>query len=318
MGNSVENEIKDIDYSLRGIFSFKKILILIIVSSLIIVNSIPFKDKVDSIIYGTLTNIPGCKINFSSYEFSYFLPKIIFKDLNFAKGCFGLSRSMSFSKSDIYILGPSLYPFGFAFRTQLKYLNSKVDAEIITGISELTLLMETTIDDRSDKDKHNIIDISDFKNLVQGPKLKGKIYLSNIFANIGYNGAIKDTKINIASKNLIIPTQTISIVNIQKIELGPVLLQAEMVTDSKLKLVKLTVGDDKSPIIAHFTGDIKFNKRNINHSPLNFRGELGLSEDFQEKYSWTNLVFSSFDKKDKFYQIEVKGNLESPIYRSAR
>jgi len=312
----INNELKDVDYSIRHLFQPKVILLIIFILVYSAISALEILKVWDQKIKQSVQSIPGCPIQFSDYHYEFFMPKIIINNISINQRCFRSQKNLNLSKLTINILGPSFSPFGVALRLKTNYQSNSINSKVVLGFSSLALLMESQKSDHSTSE--NIIDLSEISDFIPAVKLQGHIHIDHLFTEVSYGGLLNELRFNIASNDLKLPTQSINIFKVETIDIGSLLLQGELSDKKNLSLHKFTLGKEKSPIIANFSGSANLNQKMIAQSTLNIKGELGLSPEFQEKYAWTNFVFGKFDKKDKFYQIEVKGKIGSPQFNSPR
>ncbi len=307
-------DLDNIDYTYKHLFKAKWIITALCICFLVLVSVIPIGDKFDAVIQKAITS-SGCPIKYSNYEFKFFAPRIELSNLLIPRRCTNLSQDINLEKTALYLQGPSFSPLGFAMRLKTQYGTSPIDAKLIVGFSSITVHIKN---DPKDQQNWNVINLADIGKLQKNFKVAGHIHLSNVYTQLTYAGQIANLKLNVASKDFKIPGQNIQIFKIGTIDIGNMLLQAELKNGSSLELKQFTLGKDGSAIIANFKGSSKLKMRRIKESTLKIRGELALSPKFQEKYAWTNILLGKFDKKDNYYQIEVSGKFGSPKFTSAR
>lgn len=312
--SDIQEELDKINYSYKFLLAPKWLIGSGVIFFLIIVLQFPAKDKVDQLIYSSLTNIPGCPIQFSDYRFELFAPKLVFNNINIQGECFKKpGEPIKLKELKVYIRGLSFSPLGASFKVVTRLKNTLIEAKIVPGISSLSVLMEN-----DGEEKSNIIKLSDFASAIPAVELDGDINITNLYLSMGYNGKIKDLTANLASKNFAIPAQTIQFVGVKNLQINNFLLQVMSLKNGKYKIKKFILGDDKSPIIAEFSGELKPNLSQVKKTYLNISGELAFSDKFMKDYSIVNIFLGQFDKKDKFYQIQAKGSLSSLKYSSPR
>lgn len=317
--SKIKEELEQIDYSYKTLVKAKTVIYTLIIFVFTIIFSFPFEKKLDSIIYSSISSIPGCPISFKDYKFELFSPKIVINKLNLDKRCFGNAPSnLKFDQVLIKFRGLSFSPFGPSFKIETKLLNNPVEAFIIPGFTSLSVLLENESENGKFNSPHNKFHISDFNKFIPSLKLAGELVVSTAYLKMGYNGKLKDLALNIASKDFFIPEQKIMGFRVSKMVINKLLLQMNFLKNDKIRLKKLIIGDDKSPLIANFAGDMNLNLRNFQTSSINLKGELSISEEMQKNYLLLKIYLDRFDKKDKFYQIQIKGKLNSPEISTAR
>jgi len=302
---SSKEELDSIDYKIPGMRRSRWITYLVVCFITGLFLYFPITYKVKSIIKSGLNSIPGCSIEYKDLTFEYFLPKVIVNDLNIPKRCFGQSgEPLAIDNTKIYFRGFSFSPFGPHFKVEASVFDTKISTYITAGIGGVAVNI-----------KENIIELSKIQSILPIVKLAGKVKVDAILKLKG--NKISDLKIHIRSKDFILPGQSISAFTLATMRLNDFLVKAEMV-NSKLKITNMILGDSEAPIRANFKGDIKLNTKNIRSSNLNLKGEVAFSEGFLNKYSIIKLLMNKFDKKDEFYQIQIKGPLSSPTPSSPR
>jgi type II secretion system protein N len=314
MMNNQKTTKPNIDYSLGFLKSPKFIIVAAVIFTLTLLSNLTVKERLNSLIYSSLTGIPGCPIEFSDYRVEFFFPKIILDKVNIKKSCIrSLSENLKIKELSLSFTGLSFSPFGPSFKVRTEVFSSKIEAAIVPSFSSFAILLASDT-----STKANIINLDSLSSLIPNVKLAGDINITAAHIDMSYQKKLNDLTLNITSKNFTIPAQTIILFKIEEQPINSFLLQITSTNKSKLKINKLILGDEKSPLIADFSGDLALNMRQPRSSKINIKGELSLSDKFLEKYAFIQMYMNQFDKKDKFYQIQVKGPLTRPKLSSAR
>lgn len=323
-------ELDQVDYSFRFLWSIKWIVAILLILMITLISNFSLTSKLDSLVHSSLDISKTCRLKINDYHFEFFLPKIVLKKVNIPASClaYRLPNGLNLDKVNIFFRGISFSPFGLSTKLSTDILSNQIEAFIIPGLTSLSVILESKSENGKFTSNINKIKLSSLKNIIPYVKIKGDIYFSNVLFTMGYNGQIQNILLNVSSNNLLLPAQTINIpspmgpepipMKIDQMQINSFLIQAENEDGTNLILNKFIIGDENAPIKSHFSGDIKLNMRNINMSPIDLKGELGFSKEFIEKYSILDLALGAFDKKDNFYQIQLKGMLGSPNPSSAR
>ena len=323
-------ETKDIDYSYSFLLSPKWIFGILLFFILTVLSYIPLKKYMDALIYSKLVFGPGCQVKVKNYHFEWFAPKLVLEKTKIPGTCFGetLPSGLLLDTTKVYFRGLSFSPFGLSARIDTNIFQSEIETYIIAGFNGLSVILESESKDGKFISETNKIKISSLNKLLPSLEVKGDLYLSNILVSMGYIGELSKVVVNIASKNLQLPAQQVEIpspmgggtlpLGIPDMPINSFLLQATSDDGKNIEISDFIVGDDNSPIRAQFSGQLALELRQIMLSQLNISGELGFSDEFLENFAIIQAFLSSFDKKDNFYQIQVKGTLGSPQASSAR
>ncbi len=315
----INKELENVDYSYGFLLKPKYLLILLSLFFATILIYTPFGKKIDSLVYSSLTSIPGCPINLGSYHFELFAPKLVLKNIKIPSRCIGSrGEDINLKEAVVYIRGLSFTPFGASFKVRTEIFNTPLEMFIIPSFTSISILMENESKGGNFTGKYNRIKLENLKQLIPMVKLKGELNVSTAYVQMGYNGQLKDLTLNIASKNFVIPAQTIFLLKLKPLKINNFLLQINSLNNNKIRLKKLVLGDEQAPIRSNFSGDMTLKPKRIKSSSLNVTGEVFFSEQFEKDYSIIKLFLAKFDKKDNFYQILIKGKLGKPEFLKAR
>ncbi len=316
--NNQEQELDLVDYEQSDFKPLRRKLILGFIAIIIILSNIPLKSQLDKIIYSSLNINSRCTIGLKDYSFEWFAPKIRLNGLNVPKSCArSLPKSLKVDDLKLYIRGLSFSPLGLSFKLSTEFEGNLIEAFIIPGISGLSILLESPSNNGKFTSEINSFNLNSLSKFIPNVNLSGDITISTLFLQLSYAGQIKDLAINIASKNFKIPTQKIMGFTLKQLAINSLLIQATQDQNKKIVIKKLTLGDENSPIIANFKGDIKLSS-NIKSSKLNLIGELAVGEKLSKDIFILGAYLKKFDKKDKFYQIKIDGLLGKPKLSSPR
>lgn len=262
----------------------------------------PIGEKTESMVRKTLASLPGCSITYDTMEFGWFLPKLVVKDLQMPSRCFGSRGApLILEETFLYIRGISFSPLGPHFKLATTVMKTPIEAQITLGV---TGALTAALHD-------NTIDLANLKPILpEGMLLAGNAKV-NVMAEASPSG-LNDLDLKIESKDFALPGQTIQAFRISRLPINNLLVKADLKPNGQLELQEAVIGDADSPIRANFKGDLKLNKAAPVMSPINLKGEIAFSQKFMEDYSIIGMFMNQFDKKDDFYQIQIKGNLARP------
>jgi len=262
----------------------------------------PISAQVQSFIKKAVGSSPACPITYTDLGFQLFMPKVIVKNVNLPASCFGNSGApIVLDNLFLHIRGLNFSPIGPHFKVETQLFGNPLEAFVTVGLSTMAINLDNT--------KLNLSELSKF--LPAGVKLNGDIQVEAL-AKAGQSG-IQDLNLKASSKNLIIPSQNIMGFALTTLNIKNLLLKTQMESNNMLRLTDLIIGADNSPIRGNLKGTIRLNQRNINASPIDLIGEVAFSQEFLDKYAIIGMVMNQFDKRDDFYQIQLKGALGSPI-----
>jgi hypothetical protein len=296
---SVE-QLEKIDYQYPKHGKFKWLTVILVLFLLTVVSYIPISYKIKSMIKKQVQSIPGCPMDYKDIETEFFLPKFVIKDLVIPSRCFGQRGGSPLKLENVYlhIRGLSFSPFGPHFMLETTIVENTIKAYITTGFDSISL-----------KIRENEIDAKVLNLFVKKFKLLGKLKLdAQVVA--GTKG-LKDFKLNIRSKDLVIPPQKISALSVYTLKLNDLLIQSYM-DGNKIIIKDIVIGDVNSPIRANYKGHIKLSQPNFRRSSIDLKGEVKFTNKFIEDYAILKFALPQFTKKDEFYQINLKGPITRP------
>lgn len=304
MSNDQDSSFSHINYSLPKVGVFKWISYILIVFVVTVILYFPFLMTVESLVKSSLTKIPGCPIEISELNFELFSPKIIIPRASVPKRCFGQFGSpIIVTQTKLFFRGFTFSPFGPHFKLETNLLSNNINALVTTGISE----SQININD-------NNIKLDSLYEVFDAIKLNGNVKLNAVVKL--KDQKLDDLKLTMKSTNLGLAAQSIGNFTLYGLKIKNLDLIANM-NKGKVNIKNFILGDQAAPIRANFKGSITPNN-NFSKSIANISGELAFSDPFQKQYSFIDFVMARFTKKDKFYQIEIKGPLSSPLVRSPR
>lgn len=305
MSNGQETNFEHINYSLPKFGVFKWISYILIIFVVTVILYFPFLMTVESLVKSSLTKIQGCPIQISELNFELFSPKIIIPKTTVPKRCLGQSGSpIILEQTKLLFRGFTFSPFGPHFKLETNLLSNNIEALITTGISET----KVNIND-------NKISLQSLQEVFDQVKLNGDIKI-NAVVNLKSN-KLNDLKLTMNSSNFGLSSQKVQNFNIYALKIRNLNLIAEM-DKGKIQLKNFILGDKDSPIRANFKGFITPNNNDFSRSISNLKGEVAFSKEFEEQYSFLNLLMGGYTKKDRFYQLEIKGPLGYPSIKSPR
>ena len=302
---SADNELEEIDYELPNASKSKWIAGILGILFVSIFLYFPISYKVKSLLRTNISKIPGCPLKYKSISTELFLPKLIVDGLSIPMSCFKqYGQPIKLNKTYLYFRGFSFSPFGPHFKLETEINKNPISAYLTAGIGGIALNM-----------RENKLDLD--KVLKSFPKVKfSGIVEVDALVRLK-SGKLNDLKLNIRSKNFMLPAQSIQGFTLGNMKINDLLIQTQM-TDNKLNIKDIILGDTDSPIRAKFNGDIKMHAKNIKMSTLNVKGEVAFSQVFLDKYMIIGMFMKKYDKKDEFYQLKIGGTIGKPNPTSAR
>jgi hypothetical protein len=293
-------QLDKIDYQYPKHGKFRWLTIILVLFVLTTFSYFPIIFKVKSIIKKQVQTIPGCPIDYLDIETEFFLPKFIIKELTIPSRCFGQFGAPPLKLKNVYlhIRGLSFSPFGPHFMLETDIMDNNIKAYITTGINGVSLNI-----------RENTIEAKLLSLFIKELKLLGQFKI-DAFMSTGSEG-INDFKLNIRSKDLVVPPQKIASLSIYTLKLNDLLIQSYM-QDSKIIIKDIVIGDMNSPIRANYKGHIDLVQPRFKRSKIDIKGEVKFSEKFIEDYAILKFALPQFTKKDEFYQINLKGPITRP------
>ncbi len=312
MKNS-EKEIQDIDYSMSPLWSPKYIIGYVLICVIVIGTHLANSNILAFLNQTSYKINSRCTIQTTTPHFSLFMPKVYFDKITIPSQCLNKSsKNIVLEKPIIHFNFVSFSPLGFKFVLETVVLGQSLELDLIAGFSDLSILIENK------SNNINTIQLRDLNDFTSPVRLDGELIISTIFATLSYKGVLSDLAVNVASKNLVLPAQNIKGFNLKVLNINKLLIQMNKLNNNKFHLEKFIIGDDKSPIIGQFAGEIIVNKKNFAYTGLQIGGELKVSDSMLEENFLLKALLDQFDKKDKFYQIQVDGSITAPNFTSKR
>jgi len=120
--------LDDIHYDFSFLKKPKWILGLVSTFLIILLLNFNIKEKLDNLVFTSLTTIPNCSINLDDYHLNILpLPHISFDNLSLGRNCLGMrssfnSKPIKLENTKAFFRGPSLFPLGA--RLKLETWNS--------------------------------------------------------------------------------------------------------------------------------------------------------------------------------------------------
>ncbi|MBY0518013.1 MAG: type II secretion system protein GspN [Bacteriovoracaceae bacterium] len=257
----------------------------------------PFEKKIETLVKSQLATLPGCRANFNSLHFEFFLPKVVLTDIQLPASCLGGSNPIKLPRMALKFYGPSFSPFGLAFKMETELSGHEVGIHYAAGTSvQMINIQEPELP------------ISALRSVLPMlPKIEGTVDLNVKVAVEGKN--LNDLKILIQSQNLVVPAQNLTDFKIPRLALGNLSLKAESKGPRKIGIQEFILGKPEAAIRAKFSGTIDLATGAIAYSPVNMKGEAAFSEEFLQSFPILNLMLPQFTQKDGFYQIKLGGTL---------
>ena len=295
----MEDKLLNIDYQF---FSLKKKRWIFFAFATLLISFVlyfPLLDIATDKINKVLILNTECPIQIQELGVELFLPKLVVTNLKIPAICLGDSRDTILAQSLLYFRGPSFSPLGLSFKLQTNLGDSPFAVLLGLGFNKIKIKID---EQKIDFEKLPIIN-SKFK-------LNGVIELNAIIESDFAH--ISSLKLNILSNDFIIPAQNISGLNLPTMDLHPLILKLNSKSAKLWQLENLSLGSSDSSIRMQSSGSIQVNPASVIDSNLDLLAELSISDDFMNQFSIFKILLSGYTKKDKFYQMKIKGPLISP------
>ncbi len=295
MDTKSENEIDNIDYkvdlkTLGKIFAiFGSVFILTFVLNFPIIKLT--EDKIRTLLAGNRS----CPITFDKMSLSFLLPKVVLENVNILGQCIDKQQDIVLEKAETKILGPSFSPLGIATQSNFDFLGNHLEVLFSQGISSSMIKLND-----------QTIKLNTIRDLMDTVNLRGNLNINSLLELINFE--IKSGNLFLKSKDLAIGSMNISGFNTPSLDINHFSLKG-VISNGVLVISDLIIGDKKSPIRANFKGKIEINNRNIMISKIDLKGEIQFSKDLTEKLFIIDQFLKSYNKKDNFYLIQLKGTL---------
>ncbi len=307
----MSQEEQSIDYSLSHLKRKKIVFFLIALFCLTLLVKFPMKSLLNQKLQSLLQVSPSCTIDLQKNEFEFFLPKIIFGDVTLPAGCVFPQKQIKLKETSLHFRGLSFSPFGLSFKLETTYKQNQLEAFFIPSFNSISILLENESEGGKFLGKTNKINFSDLKEFLPIVRFNGDLVISTLFLQLSYGGSLKDFILNVSTNNFLFPKQSIMGFDLEKMDINSLLIQLNLLPNNKLRIKKFIIGDEQSPLKANFSGELKLNTRNLKTSFLNTQGELFVSDKILQDIFLLKSILDRFDKKGKFYQIEIKSPLNS-------
>lgn len=302
---SSSSRLPEVDYTLPKM-SKKRWVVLLLCSFIFgCFVAFPFFQSVENKLKALLATIPGCSISFSKLDYEIFLPKLIMKDVTVPSRCLKLDSAEPVQISEIRLNFRliSFAPFGPHFKLETEIFKNPISAYLTFSLFNHAINI-----------KENIIDLAKVSPLIPNVDLKGKVTINSFVEFNSKN--ISKLKLVASSKDLIIPGQRIMGFTIFPLAIKNFLVKGQMDDKGKFNLEDFILGDTESPIRSNFKGKIDLKPSNISLSKLDLKGEVFFSDEFLEKLALIKMAMAQYTQKDKFYQLEISGQMGRPQVKS--
>lgn len=244
-------------------------------------------------------NLP-CPVVLSETITKLMPPGVYFENIKLSERCAPQLGAINLESTRLSLLGPSFSPLGLYFRVSTNWLGESL--EVSTGVG---------VNTQKFKLDNQTFSVGKLPASLLPVNVSGKLLFSGQLTL--KNQQLDDLDLNISSKDILLPSQSIQGLDLPALSIGQLSGQFFLKDPKNLIVKKLIVGDDQSPIRASFQGSIKLNQAMITMSQIDLVGEVKFSDDLLEKFGIIKLIMGQFDNKDGFYQIKLLGSLGAPI-----
>ncbi|MCT4641981.1 MAG: hypothetical protein N4A33_06745 [Bacteriovoracaceae bacterium] len=300
-----EDSLENVNYSLPKLGAFKWITITSVIFIITFILYFPISRSIKSTIVDMAYKMPGCPLKVEQIQFELFMPKAIIKKISVPRRCFGsFGKDLIVKNTHINFRGFTFSPLGPHFKIETNLLGNNFHALTTIGFKEILVNLQ-----------NNSLILERLREDFPQIKASGKIKIDAKLSMM--NQKINNLNLNIRSKDLNFLPQNISGFKLSSLPINQLLLRANM-KKKDLIIKDFVLGDLNSPIRSNFKGKIVPNMRNFQYSNADLRGEVAFSSNFIQKYMIIDMIMKKFDKKDNFYQLEIKGPLTIQNIKSPR
>ena len=297
-----ENYLGDEIYNILNWSNSKTIFFFASVAFIFFFFNFPITDSLKTVVENQIYAIPGRPISFAKMDIDYLLfPGLDFELFKYHSE----DQEIKFKTLVLDIVRPSVFPPGV--RIEIEAETDRSHLEVKTSLSFLShrlIIDNTKLSD-------------DLLGQIFAHKLKihGNIDvdLQTSLYKEGLNYAPIDGKILLKSKNLELPPQLISGLEIPSLPLKNFVFEAEIDDHSKINISKIELGTPLSPFFLKGSGTIHFNAKSIMMSKLALNTEISFSKQFFENFALLKMLLENKKKVNDMYQVKIQGTLASPI-----
>ncbi len=282
----------------------KQVLLLLLVPftlfSLTLLLNLPVTSGLKALVEEKVLKTRSCPMTYKNMELSYLFPGINLEELTIPGRCYRKpSQALHFNTANLRMTFPSFWPIGIKTKLDAHYEDTHINIFPRLSISGHSIqISNTTLTTRF------INQLTPQPNMVNGDfAVKGNIELKS--------NQIDSAHLLIDSKNLFIPTQSISGIMIPALPLKKFELAANIVKD-KVQVKALRIGNSTADLQGEFKGTVALSKANIAFSKLNLQGKFKISKTIQEALPLIRLLLNGKKQKDGFYFISLGGTLAAP------
>lgn len=262
----------------------------------------PIKATLENTLKKQMTAL-SCPIRYNSLDLEFFLPKVILENTTILGTCFNSpGKDLQLSSLVLNFRGPSFFPPGPRFLITMDSPLGRLNIYHTLTFRSHTIKVEDT--------DLSLPGITTFFNL---PRLQGHLEITSL---VDYHNKDGLTSLDLLakSKDLVIPPQNIQGLQLPTIPIKNFVLKASSKEKNKMQISEMVLGDQDSPIIAHFSGDLFLNPEIPSTSSIELTGEMRFSPNFLKDFAIINLFLNKYRQKNGFFQMKITGALDHPIF----
>lgn len=298
----MQDDLSHVQYGLRFLLKLKYILLFFLLLIFGVFTVFPLKDFIDQSIRRSLSQNPNCAITYEDLQYSFFPPGVKLKNTYIPPSCSQNNlKPLSLPLTRLSFSGFSFSPIGVAFSLETNVSSMPLKGKAIVGFSTHAIRLN-----------HINLEISEFLKLLrEAPyKVRGNLHINGKF--LFSNQSIQEGALRVEGKELTLPSQTIKGFEIPFMELGPLDLIAEVQKGSPdYQIKRLSLGESSSAIRLKGEGKITVQGR-MDQSKMDIKLELAPSEKLMEDFMILETLLQSYNQKDGFYRLSLKGSLSFP------
>ena len=274
-----------------------------------------FTERGMSFLNNQLKKYSSCPLKYEGPKFSYFFPKISFKNLQIPPSCLKhLQIPLTFDYLDIQVHGIDSTLFrpiiSFSGESQNKF---SVQGEVSFSGQDFNLNL-----------KEAYIKTS-FLTKALAPLLglylpfqfiiNGNLIINTIIQQ--KKGRLQKLSLNVKGHNLKIPSLYIMGMGVPALDIGNLQIMATTENNGEtLKLQKVSLGGQEHSLMASLNGEVKLLPPLLVNSQIMAETKFKISEDILEKVSILKLIPKKFyNESDGFYHANISHTLEDMRFR---
>lgn len=296
------NEISEEIYSPEEISKAKIIILCIVLLLVGFFLNFNFQERVNAILKPILLSNQNCPIQYDQSDFQFFRPKFILKNPIIMGQCFGqYGQRLPLKELSIALNGPSFVPPGIELKIEAK--QGKTNLKIYPSLSfgKTVILF---------KEKESTIDLSMLGVLFQEGKspFNGTVNLDGVI-HLADN-KISEGRINLTSKNLVLPEQNIKGFLAPNMNLKTFALKLLITNGKDVRISEFKLGNG-NPMGLNLKGSLALNQARLPSSQIRLDGRFQTTPFLLENFALLKLLLPPEPNPDGLFKFNLQGELGS-------